>query len=627
MATTDFKFIVKKAAGVPISGALTTGELGYNTSLKKLYVGNTSAIASGISMDGLVHIVSTGSVGAPGLTFTGDLNTGIFSPGADLLAFVTNGTERVRILADGKVGIGTSTPSSPLEISGTGNQDLRVTSTNGSDVSLTFVRATDAIFDSRIRNTGGNVLFERSANDGTSWTTNMFLGGNTTYNTRIGIGTEMPQRRLSIVTTSNDDGIQIRRNSDTANSYASLSFRTNTTEAATNYGEIRSIRTNRAVGGDSDLALYAFTNGAQIEGLRIRDDGNVGIGTDNPNDKLVVTGGRLRVDGVNKLSFGNFQGGYADIGVAGGTEGTILFRTYDGSTYQERMRIVNTTGNIGVGNSSPSAKLSIHDGASTTTYFQITNNSTGTNLTDGLNILQSGNNSIFINRENGYMSFETNNTEKMRILSTGEVGIGITTPANTLTVSKTNTGGMGANLALVNLGTGGTSGSSVSIDFGLENSTYTDTQSNAQIKATLEGANNSSSIILSTYNGTTFGERMRILGSGNVGIGTNNPVVKLDVAGGIRGYNLDAASWSNGLGESIALTDGTGILFRTNSTTKMTIRESGNVGIGIDNPSQKLEVVGNTKTQDLILSESSGNTAKATIKYDSVSKSIKFAFA
>jgi len=59
----------------------------------------------------------------------------------------------------------------------------------------------------------------------------------------------------------------------------------------------------------------------------------------------------------------------------------------------------------------------------------------------------------------------------------------------------------------------------------------------------------------------------------------------------------------------------------------MTIRESGNVGIGIDNPSQKLEVVGNTKTQDLILSESSGNTAKATIKYDSVSKSIKFAFA
>ena len=119
----------------------------------------------------------------------------------------------------------------------------------------------------------------------------MFLGGDTTYNTRVGIGTETPQRRLSIVTTSNDDGIQIRRNSDTANSYASLAFRTNTTEAATNYGEIRSIRTNRAVGGDSDLALYAFTNGAQIEGLRIRDDGNVGIGTADPGTyKLKVTG-------------------------------------------------------------------------------------------------------------------------------------------------------------------------------------------------------------------------------------------------------------------------------------------------------------------------------------------------
>lgn len=46
-----------------------------------------------------------GAVGAPSITFTGDLNTGMWSPGADLLAMSTGGSERVRIDSNGNVGV------------------------------------------------------------------------------------------------------------------------------------------------------------------------------------------------------------------------------------------------------------------------------------------------------------------------------------------------------------------------------------------------------------------------------------------------------------------------------------------------------------------------------------------
>jgi hypothetical protein len=54
------------------------------------------------------------------LYFTGDTNTGLYSPGADQVAISTNGTNRLHIDSDGKVGLGSSSPDALLTVNGVG---------------------------------------------------------------------------------------------------------------------------------------------------------------------------------------------------------------------------------------------------------------------------------------------------------------------------------------------------------------------------------------------------------------------------------------------------------------------------------------------------------------------------
>jgi hypothetical protein len=50
--------------------------------------------------------IPLGSAGSPTLFFTGDTNNGLFSPGADIVALTTAGSERFRIAASGQIGLG-----------------------------------------------------------------------------------------------------------------------------------------------------------------------------------------------------------------------------------------------------------------------------------------------------------------------------------------------------------------------------------------------------------------------------------------------------------------------------------------------------------------------------------------
>ncbi len=93
---------------------------------------NASNIASGtisdaylspnvLRADGSVSMnlplrLSDGAQAAPAFTFSSDTDNGIYRPSADTIAFVSNNAERMRITADGRVGIGTNNPNGKLHV-------------------------------------------------------------------------------------------------------------------------------------------------------------------------------------------------------------------------------------------------------------------------------------------------------------------------------------------------------------------------------------------------------------------------------------------------------------------------------------------------------------------------------
>jgi len=76
---------------------------------------STTAVSSTLAID---HPL--GAVGTPSITFTGDLNTGFWSPTADTIAASTGSSERLRIDSSGRLGLGTSSPGFLLDCKETG---------------------------------------------------------------------------------------------------------------------------------------------------------------------------------------------------------------------------------------------------------------------------------------------------------------------------------------------------------------------------------------------------------------------------------------------------------------------------------------------------------------------------
>ena len=99
---------------------------------------------------------------------------------------------------------------------------------------------------------------------------------------------------------------------------------------------------------------------------------------------------------------------------------TINFRT-DGS---ERLRITSD-GKVGIGTNNPSRKLDLHESSSSGNFISITNDTTGHGAADGALIgLQDDESLIISNKENNHIEFHTDNDERLRILSNGNVSVG-----------------------------------------------------------------------------------------------------------------------------------------------------------------------------------------------------------
>ena len=89
----------------PNTGIYSPGadQLAISTGGTARLTSSTTALTSALPID-----VPLGAAATPSLTFTGDLNTGIYSPAADTIAFAEGGSEVARLDSSGRLLLGTS---------------------------------------------------------------------------------------------------------------------------------------------------------------------------------------------------------------------------------------------------------------------------------------------------------------------------------------------------------------------------------------------------------------------------------------------------------------------------------------------------------------------------------------
>ena len=183
------------------------------------------------------------------------------------------------------------------------------------------------------------------------------------------------------------------------------------------------------------------------------------------------------------------------------------------------------------------------------------------------------------------IAFAEGGAEAMRIDSSGNVGIGTSSPGSYGKLEVVS-GGDFASAATFLSNSSATNWARAdwkNVNVAYNGIIYQDQSGLFNIRN--DGAN---AIAFSTNGGN---ERMRIDSSGNVGIGTSSPAYKLDVSGVIRGtgniVSGDGSAFVFGTGVTSYLSGSSTsnvIDFYTTSTARMRIDSSGNVGIGTTNP-------------------------------------------
>ncbi|MEM3490376.1 MAG: hypothetical protein QXO75_12100, partial [Nitrososphaerota archaeon] len=365
----------------------------------------------------------------------GDL---IFSPGA------TAGTETAKVvmLANGNVGIGTTAPGAPLEIRGTQDSKLRLTDTENSWNRIEFWNSTQRTWFLGPLAAGQFGLYHDA-----SFLYNVFIDASDNININagrlylhqssgnVGIGTTNPNYKLHVYDPSNDIGIVAH--SDNASKAAYVSSYNSSADSG-NYIQMRSygnttggtlfgLSTNKlntiwsnydsafAIGTLRATPLVFGTN--NTEQMRIQSNGNVGIGTTGPVNKLDIRGGIyvlsesetiggdtlntvLRIPGTSGFPYSRVTvyksstGGGNVIylgnnlyGTINGTlvredtnkEGALVTIGRDRSTITFSVSSVDTagnvyqdflikTGNVGIGTTNPSHRLSVVGSQTEPTY-------------------------------------------------------------------------------------------------------------------------------------------------------------------------------------------------------------------------------------------------------------------
>jgi len=167
--------------------------------------------------------------------------------------------------------------------------------------------------------------------------------------------------------------------------------------------------------------------------------GNVGIGDTSPSNRLSVVAADGDADNAYVATFQNQEAtddrNFGVLIKAGSTatDSALVVTDHDASN---NLFFVKGNGNafiggsVAIGTSSANYDVQVHQSDSTNSIIQFTNSTTGTTSNDGLLVgINSSEQAQVFNRENTDLLFATNNSERMRIDSSGNVGIGTTSPS------------------------------------------------------------------------------------------------------------------------------------------------------------------------------------------------------
>jgi hypothetical protein len=517
---------------------------------------------------------------------------------------VTNSAYRLQILSGGNVGIGAVTPLSRLHI---GNA-------TGSALGLRFTNPTETVNQYFADDSTDSDFFITYAGNGGAEITLQHDGKlalNASNGDNVGVGTDNPRTSLHVSRAGTTEGgiITIDNPNNTDGAYCGIEFINSTV------GYPRSaIFAMRTGGYDAELTFHTSPTNeitgtdypAATERMRIDHDGRVGIGTNNPSvfnseaNRLVIG------DGVGAEGLTIFSGPAhsASINFADGTggnssyEGFIQYRHGD-----EGFRFgaggggkvfIGANNTVGIGSLAPNAELEI---AASVPTIRLKDSDLTDHYTD---IEKAGVYTYLYSRANaangGFIFLGTagsTDTEFLRIDTAGNVGIGSSVPSAKLDVA----GGIKL----------------------LDNNYLTWNGSNTRI------VGNSDYLQLQV----AAVDKVRVTTSG-VGVGTATPHGQLDVFGSqnaetdlgdANNYHLHLHNANDDTDESIGIafgitsaTDAAGasiaherkgsssygdLYFSTrvnggDVTEKMRITDDGKVGIGVTEPSQKLELFTNT---------------------------------